>query len=169
MTKKGVGLIGDLRTEALHRALREAEIADDTLLGLLVLAFSGGHVQVQSGARGDDTRWGRRGRVALGIAEGGVLTTDPAALRRAAREMLVEVLSCRVGVSCSGDAALVAPAEHEEVGVVLVGQPQQLVGHAPHRRRDRRPPRWRTGPRTRPRSSTSRPRPPGDAARARPH
>ena len=72
VTKKGVALVSDLRTDALHRALREAEIADDTLLGLLVLASGGGNVQVHSGARGDDTRRGRRGRIALGIAEGGV-------------------------------------------------------------------------------------------------
>ncbi|WP_424140705.1 hypothetical protein, partial [Roseomonas chloroacetimidivorans] len=36
------------------RSLRELEISDDTLIGLLVLALAGNNVRVQSGAKGDD-------------------------------------------------------------------------------------------------------------------
>ena len=34
-------MIGDLRTDALHQALADTPIEDDTLLGLLILAFGG--------------------------------------------------------------------------------------------------------------------------------
>ncbi|MEO8684303.1 MAG: ParB N-terminal domain-containing protein, partial [Devosia sp.] len=38
VTRKGVEMIGDLRTDALHEALSRAPIEDDTLMALLVLA-----------------------------------------------------------------------------------------------------------------------------------
>ena len=43
-------MIGDLRTDALHQALRDAAIDDGTLLALLVLALGGKNVSVHSGA-----------------------------------------------------------------------------------------------------------------------
>ncbi|TIU90827.1 MAG: plasmid partitioning protein, partial [Mesorhizobium sp.] len=51
MTRKGIEMIGDLRTDALHEALSRAPIEDDTLMALLVLAFAGQNVTVASGAR----------------------------------------------------------------------------------------------------------------------
>ncbi|MDU7519870.1 MAG: ParB N-terminal domain-containing protein [Roseomonas mucosa] len=108
LTPKGEAMVGDLRTEALHAAFTEAEIGDDTLIGLLVLALAGENVKVQSGVRGDDIGHGQRGSLAAAITEGGVLTADPAALRAAARGMLRQALSCRVGFSSSGRAARVA-------------------------------------------------------------
>lgn len=108
LSRKGEAMVGDLRTEALHAALAEAEIGDDTLIGLLVLALAGQNVKVQSGAKGDDAHFGRRGALAAGVTEGGVLTADPAALRAAARGMLRQALSCRVGHSSSGTVARVA-------------------------------------------------------------
>ena len=103
ITAKGVAMIGDLRTDALHRALREAPIGDDVLLGLLVLAFGGQNVQVHSGAERRGHGW--RERIAEKLTEGGVLTQDLGLLRGAAREMLVEVLSCRDNSSQSGMGA----------------------------------------------------------------
>ena len=43
-------MIGDLRTDALHQALADTPIEDDTLLGLLILAFGGDNVTVDSGS-----------------------------------------------------------------------------------------------------------------------
>ena len=102
--RKGIERIGDLRTDALHTALREAAFDDGVLLGLLVLAFGGSNVGVHGagGGRGD------RGAIARRLIPGGALTADMALLREAAREMLVQVLSCREGMSQSGVVARVA-------------------------------------------------------------
>ena len=104
VTKKGLALIGELRTEALHQALGAAEIDDATLIGLLVLAFAGENVTVispgDSGGYHAETK-----RVAYPLVEGGSLTTDPTTLRRSARAMLAAVLSCQVGAAGSGTMA----------------------------------------------------------------
>lgn len=111
VTQKGWAMIGDLRTEALHQALREQPIEDDQLLGMLVLALGGQNVEVRSGvANRNMADFGIRARIAETLMEGGVLTRDPDALRQAARGMLVEVLSCRVNHSASGMAARYAGA-----------------------------------------------------------
>lgn len=103
VTQKGTAMIGDLRTEALHRALRTHPIDDHALLGLLALALAGDNVDVRSGVdHAGTTGYGSRGRIAARLTEGGVLATDPETLRNAAREMLVETLSCRVLHSNSG-------------------------------------------------------------------
>ncbi len=104
-TQKGIATIGDLRTDALHRALAEMPIEDDTLMAMLILALGGDNVTVESGSdlRGDDRR-----AICRAIAEGGVLTADRDLLRLAARKMLTGVLSCRENRSRSGVFALVA-------------------------------------------------------------
>ena len=102
VTKKGMALIGELRTEALHQALEQAEIDDPTLIGLLVLAFAGENVSVIS--PGDSYRTETR-RAARPLVEGGSLTREPALLRRHARAMLATVLSCKVDASGSGSMA----------------------------------------------------------------
>jgi ParB family transcriptional regulator, chromosome partitioning protein len=104
VTQKGNAIIGDLRTDALHQALRERDIDDSTLLALLVLALGGKNVSIQSAAEG-----GRSSREVLagGLIEGGVLTTDPDAVRKAARAMLQVALSCRDNMTNSGIAARV--------------------------------------------------------------
>ena len=105
VTQKGNAIVGDLRTDALHQALRERDIADGTLLALLVLALGGKNVSIQSAAEG-----GRYGREALacGLIEGGVLTTDLDAVRKAARAMLQVALSCRDNMTNSGIVARIA-------------------------------------------------------------
>jgi len=104
LTGKGAAMIGDFRTDALHQALREKPIDDDQLIGMLVLALAGNNVTVQSGVVG---RHGirRLGSLAETLTEGGVLTRDLDAIRYAARETLVEVLSCRENHSASGMGA----------------------------------------------------------------
>jgi len=105
VTQKGIAMIGDLRTDALHQALTDTPIEDDTLLGMLILAFGGDNVKVDSGSGscGDDRR-----AICLTLIEGGVLTADLDLLRQAARKMLIGVLSCRENRSQSGPFARIA-------------------------------------------------------------
>jgi len=105
VTQKGIAMIGDLRTDALHQALADTPIEDDTLLGMLILAFGGDNVSVDSGSdlRGDDRR-----AICRALTEGGVLTADLDLLRQAARKMLIGVLSCRENRSQSGPFARIA-------------------------------------------------------------
>ena len=105
VTQKGLAMIGDFRTDALHQAVREARIEDSTLLGLLVVALSAKNVFVQSGA---DVGPSDREAIAATITEGGVLTSDLDLIRAAARNMLVAALSCRDNMSNSGLGARVA-------------------------------------------------------------
>ena len=98
-------MIGDFRTDALHQALRESQIEDTTLLGLLVLALAGKNVSVQSGA---DMSPFDRERIAATITEGGVLTSDFGLIRTAARRILVAALSCRDNITNSGPGARIA-------------------------------------------------------------
>ncbi|CDX51816.1 plasmid partitioning protein [Mesorhizobium sp. LCM 4577] len=109
MTRKGIEMIGDLRTDALHEALSRAPITDHTLLALLVLAFAGQNVRVDSGAGGNHG-FGRcmpRHAATLFDAEG-KFAFDAETLRIAARGVLIDALSCREGMSKSGVVALVA-------------------------------------------------------------
>ena len=105
VTQKGVAMIGDLRTDALHQALADTPIEDDTLFGLLILAFGCDNVTVDSGSdlRGED-----RKAICRAITEGGLLTADRDLLRQAARKMLIGVLSCRENRSDSGPFARIA-------------------------------------------------------------
>ena len=107
-------MIGDLRTDALHQALADTPIEDDTLFGLLILAFGGDNVTVDSGSdlRGDD-----RQAICRTLTEGGVLTADRDLLRQAARKMLIGVLSCRENRSHSGPFARIAG---EAIGASLL-------------------------------------------------
>jgi len=94
LTAKGAAIVGDLRTDALHQALRERPIDDDQLVAMLVLALAGKNVTVLSGVIGSP-QYNQLGRVAERLTEGGVLTRDLLTIRDAAREALVTVLSCR--------------------------------------------------------------------------
>src|SRR5271165_2358930 len=105
VTQRGNAMIGDFRTDALHQALKENAITDEKLIALLVLAFAGSNVSVQSGA-GTGPR--EREAIRNKITEGGVITVDNAAVRAAARERLITVLSCRDNVSNSGIGARIA-------------------------------------------------------------
>src|SRR5690606_7439007 len=96
-------MIGDFRTDALHEALGRAPIEDDMLMALLVLAFAGLNVRVDSGA--NDNVFGPKRfkrHAARLISEDGKLAFDTETLRVAARSVLIDVLSCRRGMSNSG-------------------------------------------------------------------
>lgn len=109
VTRKGVEMIGDLRTDALHEALSRAPIEDDTLMALMVLAFAGQNVRVDSGAGGDYRFGNRFGRHAAILFDAdGKLSFDMDTLRVAMRSVLIDVLSCRENMTKSGILALVA-------------------------------------------------------------
>lgn len=111
VTRKGIDMIGDIRTDALHEALGQAPIEDDTLLALLVLAFAGQNVRVDSGAGGDHGFGRRMPRHAATLFDAeGKFAFDTDTLRIAARGVLIDVLSCREGMSKSGVVALVVGA-----------------------------------------------------------
>ena len=109
VTQKGHDMIGDFRTDALHEALGRAPIEDDMLMALLVLAFAGQNVRVDSGA--SDTVFGPkrfRRHAARLFSEDGKLAFDMETVRVAARSMLIDVLSCRRGMSNSGVVSRIA-------------------------------------------------------------
>jgi len=114
VTQKGIAMIGDLRTEALHQALADTPIEGDTLLGLMILAFGGSNVTVDSGG---DLHGADRQAICRTLTEGGVLTADRDLLRQAARKMLIGVLSCRENRSQSGAVARIAG---EAIGASLL-------------------------------------------------
>lgn len=109
VTQKGHDMIGDFRTDALHEALGRVPIEDDMLMALLVLAFAGQNVRVDSGA--NDTVFGPkrfRRHAARLFSEDGKLAFDTETVRVAARSMLIDVLSCRRGMSNSGVVSRIA-------------------------------------------------------------
>ena len=103
-------MIGDFQTDALHEALAGADIDDLTLLGLFVLAASGGNVDVRTGDTSLATTYGARDMIAGAVVENGMLSRDPETIRASARRMLRYMLSLRQGnwQSNSGPAAQIA-------------------------------------------------------------
>ena len=109
VTRKGIEMIGDYRTDALHEALGRAPIEDDTLMALLILALTGQNVSVTTGAGGVYYGHSRLARHAVALFDAeGHLACDMDTLRVAARSMLIEVLSCRENATKSGIVARVA-------------------------------------------------------------
>ncbi|HEV2555174.1 MAG TPA: ParB N-terminal domain-containing protein [Bosea sp. (in: a-proteobacteria)] len=109
VTRKGVEMIGDLRTDALHEALARAPIEDDTLMALLVLALAGRNISVQSGASDDVYGFARMARHAVQLVDGdGKVAFDRDTLRVAARSALIDVLSARENRTKSGIVARLA-------------------------------------------------------------
>ncbi len=111
VTRNGVDMIGDFRTDALHEALARAPIEDDTLLAMLVLAFAGQNVSVDSGSEVSGHLYGSRrfARHAVRlIGESGKLEFDMDTLRVVARLTLIDALSARTNRSDSGIVVRVA-------------------------------------------------------------
>ena len=109
VTRKGIDMIGDLRTDALHEALARAPIEDDTLMALLVLGLAGRNITIQSGASDDIYGFARMDRHAVRlVGDDGKLFYDMETLRAAARSALIDVLSARQNRSASGIVAQIA-------------------------------------------------------------
>ncbi|QSY98033.1 ParB/RepB/Spo0J family partition protein (plasmid) [Rhizobium bangladeshense] len=109
VTQKGLDMIGDLRTDALHEALARAPIEDDMLIALLILGFAGTNVTIASGS--SDNPYGHangRKHAAKLIREDGKVSFDRDLLQRVARALLIDVMSCRRNRSDSGLAARIA-------------------------------------------------------------
>ncbi len=107
VTQDGLKMIGDLQTDALHKAFAEDPIDDLTLIGLLVLAFAGKNVEVRTGIANEELRFHGRDILAGRITENGFLTGDPDALRKSARDALQIALSLRT-TNYGGNSGLVA-------------------------------------------------------------
>ena len=105
LTQKGLAMVGDFCTDALHEALNDETIPAETLVGLLVLALGANNVAVQSpleAGRSD------RAEIRDRISQGGVLTADTAVLHAAARDMLKLALSCQANMTDSGPSSRIA-------------------------------------------------------------
>ena len=109
VTQKGQDMIGDFRTDALHEALDRAPIEDDTLMALLVIAFAGNNVRVDTGA-GNSISFRKRIEplAASLVDETGKFSFNMEGLRVAVRSILIEVLSCRRNMSNSGIVSRIA-------------------------------------------------------------
>ena len=106
ITRKGIELIGEMRTSALHTALQESPLDDHALIGLLVLALAANNVSVMQHDHADRFRnEGDRRSIAASLVQDGSVTMDSETVRTAARRMLASVLSCKVDASASGLAA----------------------------------------------------------------
>lgn len=109
VTRKGIEMIGDLRTDALHEALSRAPISDDALMALLVLSLAGRNISIQSGASHGIYGFARMDRHATRlVGHDGKLRYDMETLRTAARFALIDVLSARRNRSASGIVARIA-------------------------------------------------------------
>jgi ParB family chromosome partitioning protein len=109
VTQKGQDMIGDFRTDALHEALARAPIEDDTLMAMLVIAFAGQNVRVDTGSGNTGSfRSQIVPHAATLVDETGNLAFDPETLRVAVRSVLIEVLSCRRNMSNSGIVSRIA-------------------------------------------------------------
>lgn len=108
VTRKGVVMIGDFRTDALHDALARAPIEDETLMALLVLALAGQNVSIASGVSDGHGYAAREGTASSLVSGDGDLIADPDTLRVAARTALINVLSCREDRTDSGIVARIA-------------------------------------------------------------
>jgi ParB family chromosome partitioning protein len=109
VTQDGYKFIGDFRTDALREALGRAPIEDDTLMALLILAFAGTNVNVQSPSSDGLIGTRRFNRhAAMLLDENGKLDFNTDTLRIAARSALIDILSCRRGHSSSGVVARIA-------------------------------------------------------------
>ena len=109
VTRRGVEMIGDLRTDALHEALARAPIEDATLMALLVLALAGRNVSIQSGAGGEIYGAARMERHAVRlVGDAGQLVFEMDTLRTAARGALIDVFSARENRTDSGMVARIA-------------------------------------------------------------
>ncbi|MDX3804900.1 ParB N-terminal domain-containing protein [Xanthobacter sp. VNH20] len=109
VTRKGVEMIGDYRTDALREALGRAPIEDDALMALLILAFAGQNVSVTTGSGGVYYGHSRLAKNAAVLFDAdGKLAFDMDTLRVAARTMLVDVFSCRENATNSGIVARIA-------------------------------------------------------------
>ena len=103
ITQKGREMIGEMRTEALVKALGREGLTSETLVGLLVLALAADNVSIRT------HEYAPIQSIVSVIAEGGKLTSDTALIHTTAIKVLQTVLNCRLAYGVgSGLAARIA-------------------------------------------------------------
>jgi ParB-like chromosome segregation protein Spo0J len=102
ITGKGMEMIGEMRTEALHKALSRPDLGDQTLTALLILALAADNVTVRSGGAMPIRN------VVAKMLEGGKISADAGLIRATAIETLKATLSCQLKYNGSGMAARIA-------------------------------------------------------------
>ena len=99
ITQKGREMIGEMRTEALAKALGREDLTSETLIGLLVLAFAADNVSIRT------HEYVPIQSIVSVITEGGKLTSDTALIHRTAIKVLQTVLNCRLAYGEGGGLA----------------------------------------------------------------
>ncbi len=103
ITQKGREMIGEMRTEALVKALGREGLTSEALIGLLVLALAADNVSIRT------HEYAPIQSIVSVIAEGGKLTSDTALIHTTAIKVLQTMLSCRLAYGVgSGLAARIA-------------------------------------------------------------
>ena len=101
-------MIGEMRTEALVKALGQEELTDETLIGLLLLALAADNVSIRT------HEYAPIKPIVSKIAEGGKLTSDLALIKTTAVKVLQTVLSC--GLVYGGGSGLAARIAGDAIG-----------------------------------------------------
>ena len=103
ITQKGREMIGEMRTEALVKALGREGLTNETLVALLLLALAADNVSIRT------HEYAPIQSIVSVIAEGGKLTSDTALIHTTAIKVLQTVLNCRIAYGVgSGLAARIA-------------------------------------------------------------
>jgi len=99
ITQKGREMIGEMRTEALVKALGRKGLTGETLVALLLLALAADNVSIRT------HEYAPIQSIVSVIAEGGKLTSDTALIHRTAIKALQTVLNCRLPYGEGGGLA----------------------------------------------------------------
>ena len=103
ITQNGREMIGEMRTEALVKALGREGLTSEALIGLLLLALAADNVSIRT------HEYTPIRSIVSVIAEGGKLTSDTALIQTTAIKVLQTVLNCRLAYGVgSGLAARIA-------------------------------------------------------------
>ncbi len=92
-------MIGEMRTEAIVKALGREGLTSETLVGLLVLALAADNVSIRT------HEYAPIQSIVGAIAEGGKLTSDTALIHTTAIKVLQTVLNCRLAYGEGGGLA----------------------------------------------------------------
>ncbi|HKI16017.1 MAG TPA: hypothetical protein VKA12_13620, partial [Roseiarcus sp.] len=96
---KGREMIGEMRTEALVKALGREDLTNETLVALLLLAMAADNVSIRT------HQYVPIQSIVSAIAEGGKLTSDTALIHTTAIKVLQTVLNCRLAYGEGGGLA----------------------------------------------------------------
>ena len=99
ITQKGREMIGEMRTEALVKALGREGLTSEALVGLLVLAFAADNVSIRT------HEYVPIQSIVSAVAEGGKLTSDTDLIKSTAIKVLQTVLNCRLAYGEGGGLA----------------------------------------------------------------